>query len=124
MTNYPNKAAVRRFFDEVWAKGNLSVIEEVYHRDFMDHDSNGASIGTEALRRAIEAYRSELPDLRFTIEDLLAEGDKVVTRWRARATRHGKAIDVTGIRIDRFENGKIAEEWENWDALGYQRQSE
>jgi predicted ester cyclase len=123
MTNHLNKDAIRRFFDEVWAKGNLAVIEEVYHHDFVDHDPNGPSVGTRALRRAIETYRNELPDLQFIIEDLLAEGDKVITRWRARATRHGKAIDITGIRIDRFENGKIAEEWENWDALGYQRQS-
>ena len=118
MTNHPNKAAIRRFFEEVWANGNLSVIEEVYHRDFVDHDANGPSIGTEALRQAIKTYRAELPDLQFAIEDLLAQGDKVVTRWRARATRNGKPIDITGIRIDRFENGKIAEEWENWDALG------
>jgi len=75
--------------------------------------------------------RSALPDLRITLEDDVAEGDKVVSRWRAQGTHQGGLMDIaptgnevafTGITIHRIEDGKIVEEWENWDALGLMQQ--
>ena len=75
--------------------------------------------------------RSAFPDLRVTLEDDIAEGNKVVSRWRAQGTHQGELMGIaptgnqmaiTGITIDRIEEGKIVEEWENWDALGMMQQ--
>ena len=76
-------------------------------------------------------YRGALPDLLMTVEDLIAEGDKVVTRWTARGTHQGELmgippsgnrVEVTGISVDRIEGGKFVEGWANYDALGMMQQ--
>jgi steroid delta-isomerase-like uncharacterized protein len=89
------------------------------------------TVGYEAYREEISAYRAAFPDLRYTVEDQLAEGDLVASRWTVRGTHRGelmgiaptgKEIGLTGITIQRFANGKIAEEWWNWDTLGLMQQ--
>jgi steroid delta-isomerase-like uncharacterized protein len=76
-------------------------------------------------------YRAAFPDLKITVEDQIAEGDKVVTRWTAEGTHDGdlpglpasgRSSTVTGIGIDRIEGGKIVEAWGNWDTLGMLQQ--
>ena len=76
-------------------------------------------------------YRSAFPDIQFTIEDLIAEGDKIVTRYTARGTHRGdlqgipptgRQVTVTGIIISRFANGKFVEGWLDFDALGMLQQ--
>ena len=87
--------------------------------------------GPQSEKRRVTLYRNAFPDLRFTIEDVIAEGETVMARYTARGTHKGnlneiaatgKQINVTGVSISRFTNGKIAESWVNWDALGLMQQ--
>ncbi len=95
MSTEQNKNLVRRLYDEVWNKDNLSVIDEYLAPDYEDHDSeygnqllslNDGS-GQEALKHSTIALRTAFPDVRLLIEDQIAEGDEVVTRWKAIARR-------------------------------------
>jgi len=88
-------------------------------------------MGPEAAKQAAADYRRAFPDLRVTVEDLIAEGDKVVGRLRFRGTHlgeldgiapTGRRVDCTGIVVSRMEGGKIAEDWANFDDLGLMRQ--
>jgi steroid delta-isomerase-like uncharacterized protein len=87
--------------------------------------------GIEAWKKFQSKYRKAFPDHRLAIEDQIAEGDKVVTRWTTQGTHKadlpgipatGKHVKITGITISRLSNGKIVEEWQNWDALGLLQQ--
>ncbi len=124
-----NKAIVQRVFEEVWSKGNTDILGEIYTPDFVWHDPiAGDIIGIEGLKQSIDMYRSAFPDLHFIIEDQIAEGDKVLTRWTSYGTHLGtfmgipptgqKGPGLTGISIDRIENGKVKESWTFWDTLG------
>lgn len=128
-----NKALVRRFLDETWNKGNLDVIDELVAPDWVGHDptSPEGAQGPEGTRQFLEMYQSAFPDTQMTVEDQVAEGDKVATRWTARATHQGELmgippsgnrIEVTGISIDRIVDGKVVESWDNYDALGMMQQ--
>ena len=128
-----NKALVRRLMEEVGNKGNYEVANELVHADFLGHASTpeAETRGVEAYKQFLMMLRSAFPDLSFTIEDQLSEGDRVITRWSARATHlgeffgippSGKTGAMTGINIDRVEGGKVAECWSNSDDLGLLRQ--
>jgi steroid delta-isomerase-like uncharacterized protein len=128
-----NKAIVRRQEEELFTQGNLDVAVEVYARDYVGHDpSNPEDIrGLEAAKQAAADYRKAFPDLRVTVEDVIAEGDKVAARLRFRGTHRGeldgiaptgRRVDCTGIVISRMEGGKIAEDWANFDDLGMMQQ--
>jgi predicted ester cyclase len=87
-----NKALVRRYFEEIWDKGNLDLIDELFTTTFVRHGptaTEGEVCGQEGFEGLVSMYRSALPDLRIPIEDQIAEGDRVVTRWRARCTHQG-----------------------------------
>ena len=123
-----NKAAVRAMF-EAWSTGDLGVVDEIVAPDASDHDPYNphGGEGAEGLKKTMAMYREAFPDVRFTIEDQIAEGDKVVTRWTATGTHQGelmgapatgKTSTISGIGIDRFEDGKIVEAWNSWDTLG------
>ena len=129
-----NKDLARRFMDEVYNKGNLEFIDEVVASNYVVHDPNspeGVSGGVEGAKQFVGMYRSAFPDIQMTVEDLIAEGDKVVTRWKARGTHQGELmgippsgnqVAVTGISIDRIEGGKFVESWSNYDTLGMMQQ--
>lgn len=129
-----NKALFRRFIDEVWNRRNLAVIDELFASNYTRHASSSDpdfGTGPDSVRKLVQFYSQAFPDTRFTIDDLVAEGDKVVLRWTARGTHQGalegappsnKRVTVTGTTTARVANGKIAEEWENWDALGMMEQ--
>ena len=129
-----NKALVRRYFEEIWDKGNLDAIEELFTTDFVRHGptaAEGEVRGQEGFEGLVSSYRTGLPDLRVSIEDLIAEGDRVVTRWTARGTHQGELMGnaptgnpatVTGILIDRISGGKIEEEWADYDTLHLMQQ--
>jgi steroid delta-isomerase-like uncharacterized protein len=123
-----NKALARRWAD-IFAQGNLDLVEEIYASDFVGHDPTMPEDlrGVEGAREFYSMYLGAFPDAEVTIEDQLAEGDKVVTRWTGRGTHQGELmgvppsgnrVEVPGITISRIEGGKIVEEWENYDALG------
>ena len=130
-----NEALVRRYFEEDWNKGNLEVIDELFTTDFVRHGpvgtEGGEVRGLEGFKALVSSYRAGLPDLRIPIEDLIAEGDRVVTRWRARGTHQGELMgnaptgdraSVSGILIDRISGGKIEEEWVDYDTLHLMQQ--
>jgi steroid delta-isomerase-like uncharacterized protein len=128
-----NKAIVRQQEEELFTQGNLDAADEVYAPDYVGHDpSNSEEVrGLEAAKRAASDYRQAFPDLRVTVEDLIAEGDRVAARLRFRGTHlgeldgiapTGRRVDCTGIVISRIEEGKIAEDWANFDDLGMMRQ--
>jgi steroid delta-isomerase-like uncharacterized protein len=128
-----NKLLVRRAIDEVWNGGNLVAIDEFVAGDFVAHGSTlGGDIhGPEGARRFFAALRDAFPDIRFTIEDQIAEGDRVVTRWTARATHTGtflgvpptgRPIRITATDVDRIANGKVVECWSQMDDLGLMQQ--
>jgi steroid delta-isomerase-like uncharacterized protein len=123
-----NKALARRWAD-IFNQGNLDLVDEIYASDFVGHDPTMPEDvrGVEGRREFYGMYQSAFPDTQITIEDQLAEGDMVATRWTARGTHRGelmgvppsgKRVEVSGTTISRFEGGKVAEEWDNYDALG------
>jgi steroid delta-isomerase-like uncharacterized protein len=129
-----NEALVRRYFEEIWDKGNLELIDELFTTNFVRHGptaTEGEVHGLEGFKGLVSMYHTALPDLRVPIEDLISEGDRVVTRWRARGTHRGELMgnaptgnqaSVTGILIDRISGGKIEEEWVDYDTLHLMQQ--
>ena len=130
-----NKAIVRREVEELFNHtGTLDAAEEVYAPDFVSHDPTMPEDlrGIEEARQFAAGFRSAFPDLTCTIEDQVAEGDKVVTRWTIRGTQQGEfrgiapsgeQITLKGIGIFRFsEEGKVVESWDNFDPLGMMQQ--
>jgi steroid delta-isomerase-like uncharacterized protein len=128
-----NKAIVRRLFEELWNKGNLSVAEELYAPNYTHHDPSTPDFGRgpESERKRATLYRTAFPDLQLTIEDIIAEGETVMARWSCRGTHKGdlsgiaptgKQFTISGVTIARLTNGKLAEGYVNWDALGLMQQ--
>jgi steroid delta-isomerase-like uncharacterized protein len=127
-----NKALTRRYLEEVWNGGNLALADELIAADYVYHTPVPPEVhGPEGVKQLVSMYRAAYPDLHFTAEDVIAEGDQVVTRWTSRSTHQGelmgipatgKRVTTSGINIVRFETAKIAEEWTNWDALGMLQQ--
>ena len=131
MSAEENKALVRRFLDEQ-ARGNLGVIDELLSPDFVDRGLlPGQGPTREDFKRTMTEILEAFSILSFTIEDQIAEGDRVVTRWTARASHlgelngippTGKQVSISGIDVDRFENGRVVECWTLQDDLGMMRQ--
>jgi steroid delta-isomerase-like uncharacterized protein len=132
MSSEQNKAIVRRILEEPW-KGNLGVVDELVASDYVGHDpaSPEPLRGPEGVKEFIATYRTAFPNARITVEQQLAEGDMVATRWSARGTHDGelmgiqptgKQVTVSGLTISRLFGGKIVEEYQNWDALGLLQQ--
>lgn len=134
MSSEQNKTIVRRLFEEPW-KGNLSVVDELTASEYVGHDPAFPEPvrGPEGVKEFVSTYLVAFPDARITVDEQLAEGDLVATRWSARGTHEGELMDleptgkkvtVTGLTISRLEGGKIVEEFQNWDFAGMLRQIE
>lgn len=126
-----NKKVVQRAIEEVYNEGRLDVVDELVSRDFVVHVSSEDFHGPAALKQYVATLREAFPDLQLTIDDQIADGDRVVTRWTARGTHlgtfqgippTGKRGSMTGIDIDRFVDGKAVECWTNTDDLGLLQQ--
>jgi steroid delta-isomerase-like uncharacterized protein len=128
-----NTMLVRRAIDEVWNRGNYDTLDDFVAADIVIHAATpGAEIhGPEGIRQFYGMLRTAFPDLHFTIEDQVAAGDRVVTRWRATGTHDGefqgipatgKTVRITGIDIDRLAGGKVVECWPQVDELGLMQQ--
>jgi len=138
MSAEENKAIARRYWDEVWSTGNVAMVDEIVAPDSLFH--SGERIDTrdnEARKQGTTRWRTAFPDLRLTIEDIFAEGDKVVVRGTLHGTHRGnieigsmgmtlpptgKHIAFVGMDIFHFRGGKIVEAWGNWDRLGLLQQ--
>lgn len=128
-----NKTIVRRLFEEVWNKGNLLLVDELFTPNYEHHDASSPDFGRgpESEKKRATLYRTAFPDLRLTIEDIIAEGETVMARWSCRGTHKGdlsgiaptgKQFTISGVSIARFSGSKMAEGWINWDALGLMQQ--
>ena len=119
----------RRFFKEVWTDGKLDLVDELFAPDYVGHSagSEGPIQGPEGVKEYVGGLLAAFPDLGMTVEDQIADGDSVATRWTARGTHGGdlmgieatgRTATVTGITIQRIRDGKIVAGWTNWDTLG------
>jgi steroid delta-isomerase-like uncharacterized protein len=128
-----NKELTTRFMDECWSRGNLDGILDMVSDTCTLHDPVFPSLvaGAESIKRHIMACRKGFPDLWFTIEAKIAERNEVVYHWTARGTHRGtflgmpptnKKATVSGTSIFRIENGKIAEQWANWNLMSLMEQ--
>ena len=129
MSTETNKALVRRWIEDGWNAGQLALIDELYTPNVVQHDPGSPVPVTSsaALKGYVGAFLTAFPDLHFTIDDLMAEADKVLWRFTSQATHTGplmnipptgKSAIVTGMVLFRVENDKIAEVWVNVDTLG------
>ena len=132
MSAEENKALVRRWFAET-DRGNTGIVDELCAPDYVDHSPPLPDMGrgSAAVQQANAALRAAFSGTVHTIEDQIAEGDKVVTRLRARATFTGellgippnvKEVEITGISIHRVAGGKLVEHWGNFDSLSFMQQ--
>lgn len=124
-----NKEIVRRVVEGVWRDRNLAVIDELVAQNYVGHDPTQPEPirGRDGFRQFVDMYQSAFDDATVTIDDQIAEADRVVTRWTGRGTHTGelmgiaptgKEVTVSGITVARLAGGKIAEEWELMDTLG------
>lgn len=130
MTDEPaaNKELLRRFYQDVYVDWNMDHADEVLSPSFMSHDwPEGGPTGSKAFRDYYSAIRSAIPDAKYEVDDLVAEGDRVAVRWRMLGTHKGpfddipasgKSIVLKGIAIYRVEGGLLMERWVVSDLYG------
>jgi steroid delta-isomerase-like uncharacterized protein len=128
-----NKALARRWVEELFNAGNLEVADEIIAPDHVHHDPTLPDIppGPEGQKQVVNLYRGAFTNAHISIEDQLAEGDRVVTRWTSSGTHQGELmgvaptgnqVTITGVTINRVSDAKIVESWTNYDALGMMQQ--
>jgi steroid delta-isomerase-like uncharacterized protein len=127
-----NKALVRRYFDEILNKPDLTLVQEIFSSDSVFRAPHIPEVhGLEARKLFITAIHTTYPDIHYTIQELIAEGDKVVARWKYSGTHKGEWMGVaptgryfsaTGTTTLRISGGKIVEEWADYDAMGVWQQ--
>lgn len=129
-------AASRRLLEEGFNDGNLALADELVAPNAVSHDPGlprelQQMRGPEQFKRVVSMYRQAFPDVQMTVDDAIAQADKVVLRWHAEGTHRGTLQglaptgvrgSVTGIAIHRWQDGKVVEVWNEWDNLGLARQ--
>ena len=128
MSTEENKANARRAAEEVMSKGNLSLADELVDANYVGHQPGSPDFnGLEGFRQYMTMFRTAFPDIHLTVEDIFAEGDKVVMRYTARGTHKGdlmgiaptgKQVTMTGTVISHHVGGKQVEAWVCIDQLG------
>jgi predicted ester cyclase len=132
MSSDTNKAIVRRSIEQPLVHGDLATLDEVYAPDYVAHDPSNPDVtdlpGTKAF---VGELRASYSDIAVSIDDQIAEGDRVATRGTFRGVDTGsgrggeptgRAVAIGGITISRLRDGQIVEEWVQWDALGLEQQ--
>jgi predicted ester cyclase len=133
MTGSDNTALVRRFIEEMINGGQLGLADEIFTPTYVDRTPGAPPVppGPDGMRQTVTFFRTAFPDMHYTIEDLFGAGDRVAVRWTARGTNTGplagaaptgKAVTVSAVYIFRVEQGRLAEAWGDFDALGMQQQ--
>jgi SnoaL-like polyketide cyclase len=128
-----NKVAIRRLVDEVWNRRAFDAADEVFAPEAIIYESGVAlpGAGPAAAKEVVGAICAAYPDIRVTIDDIIAVEDKVVVRWSSIGTHQGdmqgiaptnRKVAANGIAIYRFAGGKVVEEWMNTDQLGILKQ--
>jgi steroid delta-isomerase-like uncharacterized protein len=132
MSTEANKAIIRRLVEKFWNKGDAQVLDEVFAQNFLDHSGfSEPGSGQEGIKQAISGYRAAFSENTVSLDNLIAEGDKVVWRWTHRGVHSGpvmnipatgKPINLTGITIDRFAGSQVVERWSQADSMGLMQQ--
>jgi steroid delta-isomerase-like uncharacterized protein len=134
MTAEANAANALRILEEAWSQGKVEVLDELCAPDCVVHDmsTHAEFYGLDANKQRLRSYRAAMPDLHVRIDDLIAGGDKVVTRWCTMGTHEGELrghpptyrhAEIAGVSIDRFDvEGRLAETWYQWDVLSLMQQ--
>lgn len=128
-----NKKVARKLMEEGWNKGREEVVDELMSPQCRFHDPVFPSLttGAENYKQHMRTTRNAFPDLRFTIEDQIAERNEVVQHWKLHVTHRGnflglpptnKSATISGTTIDRIEKGKIVERWADWNLLSLMEQ--
>jgi steroid delta-isomerase-like uncharacterized protein len=131
MSTETNKAVVRRYYEEVHNQGKRDVLKEIAVADYVEHNPfPGHGQGLDGFYRRVEMLQNAFT-MNFTIEDMIAEDDKVVVRWTNHNVHHGsfmgipatgKSAMVSGIDVHLLRNGKLAEHWDVVDTLSLLQQ--
>jgi steroid delta-isomerase-like uncharacterized protein len=132
MSAVENKAMVRRVYDEIINQGNLNVADQIFASDYVYRSPGSPELrGPEGFKELIAGYRGAFPDLHMTIDELIAEGDAVASRWTASGTHRGelmgippsgKQVTISGLIITRFAGGKATDDFEIFDTMGLLQQ--
>jgi len=127
-----NQEIFSQIWEEVWNKGNIGAADKLIASNYSHHDpAQKFEPGLAGFKKRVSEVRAAFPDIHFTVDEMISEDDKVVSRWTAHATHKadflgvpatGKRIVTTGIAISRYADGKTVETWSNWDALGLLQQ--
>ena len=132
MSSEQNKTIVRRLLEEPW-KGDLRVVDELVDPNYVGYVASSPEPlrGPDGFKENVATYRAAYSDARITVDEQIAEGDKVVTRWTGRGKHDGdlmgiaptgKQVKVSGLTFSRLANGKVIEEYTNWDTFGMMQQ--
>jgi steroid delta-isomerase-like uncharacterized protein len=127
-----SKAIMRRFWD-VWEQGNVDLLDELLAPEYINHTLAAPDLppGPEGVKEVVSMFRSAMPDLKVVIEDMIAEGDKVATRYALEGTHRGelfgaaptgKHLRIKSMTVERLSEGKIVEHWRVTDELDMMRQ--
>ncbi len=135
-----NKAVLARHFNQVLNQGLLDVVDEIYTNDYVldapvrsdgSSQSRGLTQGREQLKQRVTLFRTAFPDIHFSQDDVVGEGDTVVVRYNFSGTQRGvfagiqpegRSISIMGILIAHLENGKIREAWSAFDSAELMKQ--
>jgi predicted ester cyclase len=128
-----NARGSKRIIEELFGAGNYEIAQELIGAEAVGHDPARPEpiVGPSGVIESARGYRDAFPDLKLTVDQVIADGDHVAVRWTARGTHRGdlfgiaptgKETTVTGITIDRWANGMLMESWTNWDTLGLLQQ--
>jgi len=132
MSAEESKAVMRRFW-EVWEQGNIDLLDELLAPEYINHTLATPDLppGPEGVKEVVSMFHSAMPDLRVVVEDMIAEGDKVATRYALEgthkaelfgATPTGRQLSIKSMTVERVSEGKIIEHWRVTDELGMMRQ--
>ena len=133
MSEAENEALLRRYYDEVVNKGDLAAVDEIIAADYVSHHNDPAHLpkGPDGVKAFISMTRQGFPDLHLTVNDLFVQGDQIASRWTMEGTHtgdwfgappSGKRASWWGVAITRFADGKIAEDWYNFDQVSLLQQ--
>lgn len=124
MSMEDNKAIVRRIYEEAWNRGEMAVVDEHVCADCFEHTDAG--IGAGHVKQSMQYLRAAFPDIHFTLDQIVAEGDTVVVRWTLTGTHlgnfmgqpaTGKPVRVEGIDMLRIVQGRVSERWAHYDGI-------
>ena len=132
MSTEENKTTVRRYFTAVLNGGDLAALDTLAESDYMENNPlPGQGTGREGFKQRVGGLRAAFPDIRYTVEDMIAEGDRVALRWSMHGTHGGeilgipatgKQVTLTGLDIYRLNDGRLAEHWDQVDVMGLLQQ--